>query len=119
MVNHRHKTIPKQRSSVSPLRHANVRWVQNTAYDWVVADLEQEKRLKPILREASEALARFKAGRRSEMTTQMEVCWLRDHFPDLTQDEIAGLIDVPQSLVSRYAKTQAKQRDFNQRQKAT
>ncbi len=49
----------------------------------------------------------------------MEVCWLRDHFPDLTQDEIAGLIDVPQSLVSRYAKTQAKQRDFNQRQKAT
>ncbi len=87
-------------------------------WDWVVADLEQEKRLKPILREASEALARFKAGRRSEMTTQMEVCWLRDHFPDLTQDEIAGLIDVPQSLVSRYAKTQAKQRDFHQRQKA-
>jgi hypothetical protein len=43
---------------------------------------------------------------------------MRDHFPDLTQDEIAGLIDAPQSLVNRYAMNQAKQRAFHQRRKA-
>ena len=32
MVNHQHKTIPNQRSSVSLLRHANVRCGENTAY---------------------------------------------------------------------------------------
>ncbi|CAH1696747.1 hypothetical protein CHELA1G11_50044 [Hyphomicrobiales bacterium] len=31
-VKHRHKTIPNQRSSVSPLRHANVRWGPDIAY---------------------------------------------------------------------------------------
>ena len=72
--------------------------------------------MKPILREASEALARFKEGRRSEMTTQMEVCWLRDHFPTLTQDESATLIDIPQSLVSRYGRLQESQRKFAARQ---
>jgi hypothetical protein len=87
-------------------------------WDWVVADLDQEKQSKPLLREAIEALTRFKQGRRSEVTTQMGVCWLRDHFTDLTQDEIAGLVDAPQSLVNRYATTQAKQRDFHQRRKA-
>jgi hypothetical protein len=87
-------------------------------WDLVVADFEQEKQSKPILREASLALARFKQGRCSEITTQMEVCWLHDHFAKLTQDEIAGLIDSPQSLVNRYAKTQAKQRHFHQRRKA-
>jgi hypothetical protein len=29
------------------------------------------------------------------MITQMEVCWTRDPFPNLTQDEIATLVDIP------------------------
>lgn len=48
----------------------------------------------------------------------MEVCWMPDQFPDLTQDAIAGLVDAPESLVNRYATTQAKQRDFHQGWKA-
>jgi hypothetical protein len=46
------------------------------------------------------------------MITQMEVCWMRDHFPHLTQDEIATLVDIPWSLVIRYAKLQEKQREY-------
>ncbi|MBM6582904.1 hypothetical protein ILT44_22110 [Microvirga sp. BT689] len=85
---------------------------------WVMEDMDEEKQSKPQLQAASQALKTFKDQRQSQMTTQMEVCWMRDHFPDFTQDEIAGLIDAPQSLVNRYAKTQAKQRDFHQRRKA-
>lgn len=81
-------------------------------WHWVAADLHKEKRSKPILREASEALATFKKGRRDQTTSQTEVCWLRDHYPSLTQDEIATLIDAPQSLVNRYARLQEKQRNF-------
>ncbi|WP_262296961.1 hypothetical protein [Microvirga sesbaniae] len=80
-------------------------------WHWVAADLQQAKQSKPIVRETSKALARLKEGRRREMTTQIDVCWLRDHFPKLTQDEIASLVDITQSLVSRYAKLQGKQRD--------
>jgi hypothetical protein len=87
-------------------------------WDWVGADLEQEKQSKPLRLEASQALESFKGQRLREMTTQMEVCWMRDHFPELTQDEIASLIDTPQSLVNRYGKAQGKQRDFHQRRKA-
>ena len=85
---------------------------------WIAADLEGEKRSKPILREASKTLEGFKKGRLSEMTTQMEVCWLLDQFPKFQQDEIATLLEVAPSLVNRYAKTQAKQRDFHKRRKA-
>jgi hypothetical protein len=83
---------------------------------WVAADLQQEKRSKPILKEASDAMASLKEGRSSELTTQMEVCWLRDHFPSLTQDEMATLLDIPQSLVNRYAKLQERQREYAKRQ---
>jgi hypothetical protein len=86
---------------------------------WIAADLEGEKRSNPQIQVASEALKAFKKGRQSEMTTQMEVCWLLDHFPKLKQDDIAILLDVAPSLVNCYAKTQAKQREFHQRRRAT
>jgi hypothetical protein len=71
-----------------------------------VAPLERVGQAKPILREVSEAMASFTDGCRIEMTTQMEVCWMRDHFPKLTHEEIATLIDAPHSLVNCYAKRQ-------------
>ena len=83
---------------------------------WVVADLEHEKHSKPQMQTASEVLAAFKEGRCGEMTTQMEVSWMRDHFPELAQDEIAALIDAPQSLVNRYARLQERQREHAKRQ---
>jgi hypothetical protein len=88
-------------------------------WTWVAADLEGEKRSNTEIQIASEALSTFKKGRRSEMTVQMEVCWLLDHFPKLKQDEIATLLDVAPSLVNRYANLQEKQRDFHRRQKAS
>jgi predicted transcriptional regulator len=53
------------------------------------------------------------------MTIRMEVCWLRDHFPKLTQEEIASLIDIPQSLVNRYAKLRERPREYAKRQAST
>jgi hypothetical protein len=35
----------------------------------------------------------------------------------LTQDDIAMLIDIPQSLVNRYAKLQERQREYAKRQR--
>jgi hypothetical protein len=86
-------------------------------WEWLLTDIAEEKQSKPKLKAASAALSAAKEKRSGEMTTQMDVCWLRDHFPDLTQDEIASLNDSPQSLVNRYAKLQAKQRDFHQRRR--
>jgi hypothetical protein len=85
-------------------------------WEWLLADMAEEEHSKAILWEASEAMASFKESRRSEMTTQMEVCWLRDHFPNLTQVEMATLLDIPQSLVDRYVKLQARQQAYIMRQ---
>jgi hypothetical protein len=85
-------------------------------WEWLIADIAEEKSGKPILREASAALESFKKGRVGEMATQMQVCWLRDHFHRLTQDEIATLVDIPRTLVNRYAKLQERQREYAKRQ---
>ncbi|WP_404292414.1 hypothetical protein ACD578_08950 [Microvirga sp. RSM25] len=89
------------------------------AENWerLIADMAEEKAGKPILKEASAALESFKKGRLGEVTTQMQVCWLRDHFHILTQEEIAALIDTPRPLVNRYVKLQEKQREYAKRQR--
>jgi hypothetical protein len=84
-------------------------------WEWLLADMAEEKAWKPILREASAALESFKKGRLGEVTTQMQVCWLRDHFHKLTQEEIATLVDTPRPLVSRYTKLQERQREYAKR----
>jgi predicted XRE-type DNA-binding protein len=56
-------------------------------------------------------LKTFQTSRsRSEMSVQVQVCWLADHFAALTQDEMALLLDVSQPIVSRYMNTRADQR---------
>ncbi|WP_018389333.1 hypothetical protein [Ancylobacter sp. FA202] len=47
---------------------------------------------------------------RENMPVQEAVCWLSDHFPRLTQEDMAVILDVTQQLVSRYRGVQAKQR---------
>jgi hypothetical protein len=81
-------------------------------WDWVVTDLEQKKRSTPRLRAASDALEEFKKARSSQLTTQMDVCWLTDHFPKLTPCEIAQIVGVPHPQVYRYSRIRSKQRDF-------
>lgn len=57
-----------------------------------------------------ESLRRFQSDRgRSEMTVQMMVCWLTDTLPQLTQEKIAGVLDVSQQVVSKFLKTRSKQ----------
>jgi len=60
---------------------------------------------------ARAALDDFKTSRsRHDMPVQMEVCWLADHFPELSQSQIAAAIDVTQQLVSRHMKMREAQR---------
>ena len=59
---------------------------------------------------ARESLQRFQSDRgRSDMTVQMMVCWLTDTLPELTQEKIAGVLDVTQQVVSKFLKTRSKQ----------
>jgi len=67
---------------------------------------------------ASAALREFTERRKSQMETQMQVCWLLDHFPDLSQREIAEVVEVAQPLVARYTAKRREQLDFSQRRKA-
>lgn len=54
---------------------------------------------------AQQVLHEYQAARgRSDMSVQMQVCWLVDHFPDLTQKMIAGVVHVTQQLVSKFLK---------------
>lgn len=62
----------------------------------------EETSLSAHVRKASVALERFKAHRSGPFGTQMAVSWLADHFPDLSQSEVAALLDVSQQLVSRF-----------------
>lgn len=77
---------------------AGQRWIAER-WDAAVAELA-EQTLSGKVREASIALDNFKAHRRGHFGTQMEVCWLADHFPDLSQSEVASILDVSQQLVS-------------------
>ncbi|MEJ1118079.1 hypothetical protein V9K92_06315 [Phyllobacterium sp. CCNWLW109] len=52
---------------------------------------------------AKAKLEEFSKARRSEMTTQMEICWLIDHFLDLSQADVCEILAVPKQTVSRYA----------------
>lgn len=59
---------------------------------------------------ARESLRRFQSDRgRNDMTVQMMVCWLADTLPQLTQEKIAGVLDVTQQVVSKFLKTRSKQ----------
>ena len=72
---------------------------------WSLAIEEIEATKKAgIVAEASAALEAFSVDRR-EMNAQMQVCWLVDHFPKLTETQVASIISVSQPLVNRYVST--------------
>src|SRR3954449_10043024 len=77
-----------------------------------VADYEDDLRADALIIEARRALDAFKARRWSEMSTQEEVCWLRDHFERMSLSDIARVLEVDRALVSRYAKKQADSRGY-------
>ncbi len=86
--------------------------------------LEADEGGGPRLLEAKDALTAYvmqrSLHRLSEMTTQMRVSWLLDHFPeDLTSEQIARIVGVTRQLVSEYAGTRRKQREHLMRRKAS
>lgn len=61
--------------------------------------------------EAINSLAAFKATRwRDNMSTQGDFLWLRDHFPGLSQPQLANILEVTQQLVSRFSNARDRQR---------
>ena len=70
-------------------------------------EIERTKTTGPVT-QASEALTAFMVGH-EEMTVQMQVCWLADHFPSLTQKQMALVLSVSQQLLSRNLATRAEQ----------
>ena len=65
---------------------------------------------KPLLSEARVALDAFQQRPgRTPLKVQGQVLWLRDHFRDLTDTDIANVIGVTQQLVSRYTSLQRTQ----------
>lgn len=67
------------------------------------------------LRSYREWRAHQLAGAREPMTTQMEVCWLLDHFPELTTREIAGVLLVSESVVKKWSALRSHQREHGER----
>lgn len=88
-----------------------------------IAALDASAQHDPLLREARSALSDYVAERRhhrlSEMEPQMQICWLLDHFRDLTGEHISKIVGVTHQLVSRYADRRAKQLDYFRRRKAS
>lgn len=111
------KRIEKSKRSKWPFDVISPEGQKLIAENWqtIVAEIETERAETPALKVAGEGLARFKHGRVSEPTTQMETCWLLDHFPDLPLEGIANLIGVQRPLVSRYANLRSKQHAFAKR----
>ena len=92
--------------AISPAGKA---WIaKRWSYAWAAV---QGRQMFDAVARARAALDDFKTSRdRRDMSTQMEVCWLADHFPELSQTQMAVAIDVTQQLVSRHMKMRAAQR---------
>jgi hypothetical protein len=87
------------------------------AWSDAVADLEATLSKSTVRAAARDALELFTQQRRAAMTTQEEVCWLSDHYPDLTNHDIAVVIGMSQQLVGRYVARQKQKRDELRRER--
>jgi len=92
---------------ISPKGQRLIEQVWSEAYD----DYEAERRGDAQIAEALSALDAFRRYRCST-TTQEEVCWVLDHFPRLSLQQVASIVEVDRALVSRYAKRRANDRGY-------
>lgn len=84
-----------------------VEWIKQRWQEAVTA-LERQTNSEPVA-EAKAALTDFQSHRRQGMSVQMMVYWLTDFFPDLTQVQMASVLDVSQQLVSRFTSSRSEQ----------
>lgn len=108
------KRIEKSKRSQWPFDVISPEGQKQIASVWsqTVTDLEHDRMSDPLVQSAEAALQAFNARRSTDMETQQEVCWLLDHYADLTLQQIASLLGVERPLVSRYAILRKKQREF-------
>jgi hypothetical protein len=92
-------------------------WI-NEWWDDAVATIRRAKEDEPV-KLVAEALARFKSGRIGEMTVQMQICWLADFFPGLTQEMVALVVGVSQPLVSKFLGIRSSQKANAQKLKTS
>jgi len=97
---------------ISPKGQRLIEQIWSEAYD----DYEAERRGDEQIAEALSTLDAFRRSRRS-MTTQEEVCWVLDHYPSLSLQQVASVVEVDRALVSRYAKRRADDRGYWRRWK--
>lgn len=78
---------------------------------WDTAVSANEASTSPAIQQARIMLDQFKASRRkgAEFSLQMEICWVVDHFPDMSQVDISKVVDTSQRMVSRYVNIRAEQ----------
>lgn len=99
---------PRVRHPFDVISPAGREWIEGR-WSETIAALEA-KQTRPVIIQAHEALNAFRAGRFGDLNVQGGVLWLSDHFPDLTHTEMAGILNVTQQLVSRYAGVRSRQR---------
>ncbi|MBT1155692.1 hypothetical protein J1C56_08810 [Aminobacter anthyllidis] len=83
-------------------------WVDQR-WDEAAKSIKAKIVANPMSMQAKADLDRFKASRGSEVSTQMEVCFLCDHFPDLPQVDICRITGASPRMVSLYVNTRADQ----------
>lgn len=106
---------PRVRYPFDVISPAGRAWIE-CRWSETIAALEA-KQTRPVIIQATEALNAFRAGRLTDLDVQGCVIWLSDHFPDLTHTEMAGILDVTQQVISRYAGVQSRQRSSAMRRK--
>jgi hypothetical protein len=74
-------------------------WIADR-WEATVSELEQEATAPSLAARA--ALHQFTTSRSEALSVQQSVCWLADYFPQLTQNEVAMVLDVTQQLVAKY-----------------
>jgi hypothetical protein len=89
-----------------------------SAWATTMADLERERRRDTVAERARTALHHFQASNSRNLTTQEAVSWLADHFPDLSQRQIAAILNLSEPLVSRYLTLRKGQREYGRWVKA-
>ncbi|QRG05621.1 hypothetical protein EZH22_21570 [Xanthobacter dioxanivorans] len=81
---------------------------------WSSAKAEVERHRGSAAALALQAYCDWRGG---PMTTQMDVCWLLDHFPELTTRDIARVLSVSEAAVFKWSSLRTRQRDHAESRK--
>lgn len=115
------KRIDRPKRSKFPFDTISPEGQRLVAEGWQQATAEMAASLAqaPASKAAADALEAFQGQRSRQLSTQQEVCWLRDHHPHLSNRQIAGILGTSEQLVGRYVKLQQEQRTFLLRRATT